>query len=151
MVTLNGLHSRTKLRPNFFLSLSWFWSFFFFCNAQTSSLLVMWLPCERLLPSLNFDLRAHAIKITKLYYHFKFGMVWFMNLMGSIQSEIVVKFFVLFCKATNFKFLFLQKSRNVLEHLLRSYIPCVALRMSRVCTNLEGITKSESSSVLSKA
>ena len=47
--------------------------------------------------------------------------------------------------------LFLQKSLHVLEHLLKSDIPCVASRMSRFCTNLEGITKSESGSVLSKA
>ncbi|PFX12377.1 VHS domain-containing protein [Stylophora pistillata] len=43
------------------------------------------------------------------------------------------------------------KSLHVLEHLLKSDISCVASRMSRFCTNLEEITKSESGSVLSKA
>ena len=69
-----------------------------------------------------------------------------MNLRGSIQSEIVVKFFCFVFKVIDFKFfLFLQKSLHVLEHLLKSDIPCVASR-----TNLEGITKSENG-ILSKA
>ena len=59
--------------------------------------------------------------------------------------------FNLFCKVMDFKFLFLQKSLNVLEHLLKGAIPFVASRMYQFCTNLEGITKSESGSVLSKA
>ena len=66
-----------------------------------------------------------------------------MNLRGSIQSEIVVKFFCFVFKVIDFKFL--QKSLHVLEHLLKSDIPCVASR-----TNLEGITKSENG-ILSKA
>ena len=67
--------------------------------------------------------------------------------------KLWLNFFVLFCKVMEFKFFsfFLQKSLHVLEHLLKSDIPCVASRMSRFCTNLEGITKSESGSVLSKA
>ena len=72
-----------------------------------------------------------------------------MNLRGSIQSEIVVKFFCFVFKVIDFNFLifflFLQKSLHVLEHLLKSDIPCVASR-----TNLEGITKSENG-ILSKA
>ena len=74
-----------------------------------------------------------------------------MNLRGSIQSEIVVKFFCFVFKVIDFKFfLFLQKSLHVLEHLFKSDIPCVASRMSQFCTNLEGNTKSENG-ILSKA
>ena len=51
----------------------------------------------------------------------------------------------------DFKLLFLQKSLHVLKLLLKSDIPYVASRMYWFCTNLEGITKSESGSVLSKA
>ncbi|KAL9956513.1 hypothetical protein ACROYT_G037997 [Oculina patagonica] len=43
------------------------------------------------------------------------------------------------------------KSLHVLEHLLKSDIPCVATRMSRYCSNLQEITKTESGNVLSKA
>ena len=63
----------------------------------------------------------------------------------------MVKFFCFVFKVIDFKFfLFLQKSLHVLEHLLKSDIPCEASRMSRFCTNLEGITKSENG-ILSKA
>ena len=44
-----------------------------------------------------------------------------------------------------------QKSLHVLEHLLKSDIPCVASRMSQHCTNLQEIAKTESGNVLSKA
>ncbi|KAJ7372713.1 AP-4 complex accessory subunit Tepsin [Desmophyllum pertusum] len=43
------------------------------------------------------------------------------------------------------------KSLHVLEHLLKSDIYRVASRMSRCCTNLQEITKTESGNVLSKA
>ena len=46
-----------------------------------------------------------------------------MNLKGSIQSEIVVKFFCFVFKVictSNFFFFFLQKSPHVLQHLLKN-------------------------------
>ena len=62
----------------------------------------------------------------------------------------MVKFFCFVFKVRLQIFLFLQKSLHVLEHLFKSDIPCVASRMSRFCTNLEGNTKSENG-ILSKA
>ena len=75
-----------------------------------------------------------------------------MNFGALFKVKLWLNFFVLFLKLQNsIFFLFLQKSQHVLEHFLKSDIPCVASRMSRFCINLEGITKSESGSVLSKA
>ena len=75
-----------------------------------------------------------------------------MNFGALFKVKLWLNFFGFVFKVIEFNFfLFLQKSLHVLEHLLKSDIPCVASRMSRFCTNLEGITKSESGSVLSKA
>ena len=64
----------------------------------------------------------------------------------------MVKFFCFVFKVIDFKFFFIfaEVTTIVLEHLLKSDIPCEASRMSRFHTNLEGITKSENG-ILSKA
>ena len=111
----------------------------------------MWLASERLLPCLFLLKRLYYLDHkTKVPFQIWDGLIY--EFWGSIQSEIVVKFFCFVFKVIEFNFfLFLQKSQHVLEHLLKSDIPCVASKMSRFCINLEGITKSESGSVLSKA